>query len=493
MKKVISILIIILFINTLKAQELISINPDNTVQESVIELTITGQGTHFSQGSNTSIWFSQGTGTTIYPTEIVVNGDDNIGAQFSFSISDPTGPYDVNATNSIDGDLTLENAFNLYPASTDTFIVSIYPMEAYQQEYLGFSISGNNTNFSQGSNIIWFNQGSNTINSSNYYVSNDEYLYTEFYFSSSSPIGVYSLNIQNETDGALLLENALTLYEVENPGLVSISPNEVNKGDIIEFTIIGENTNFSQASNTITFRQGSNTIIYPSQTSVINDTELLSEVSFYNSYDVGYYELYLSNHIDGGLYLYDAVLLKENLNPPTLISVSPEKSPRNETITLKINGENTNFTQATNLVYLKSDYSIINPNSFIVTKDTEIQAELDLSINDSVGNYSVYITNDFDGELSLENCFILDYGTFTEALNMENLTVFPNPSFGEIKIDNLPKQKMRIDIINVEGKIINTYYNEYNNIVISTNALTGFYIIRISDNENIVTRKILIK
>ncbi len=491
MKKVIPIIIFSLIFSNLKSQEIININPDNSTQGESIDLTITGQNAHFIQATNTTLWFSQGSSTILDPVYFDVQNDNSILANFSFSLYDPTGEYNVNVNNSIDGDLALENGFILNAYSTDTFLVSVEPSEAHQNETIGLTISGYNTNFGQASNTIWFNQGSNTVNSNYVYVENDNYIYAEFTFTESNPTGLYDLNVQNSTDGTLLLEDEFTLLSY--PKLVSVTPDEANKGDNIELTITGENTNFYQASNTVWFTQGSNTVIYPENTDVVSDSKIIAEFAFFNTYETGTYDVNVYNYLDSYLYLENGFSLNENLTPPQLISISPDKAPRNESITLTLIGQNTNFNQATNVVWLNQGNSTIQADTTEVITSTEIQADFAFSTSDSIGNYNVNVSNNFDGDLYLENSFTLDYGTFISYNELNKILVFPNPTSGDFRIDNIPNLNCTINIINIDGGIIKTYHNNNNSYInISLSNLKGYYFVRISNNDFQVTRKILV-
>ena len=494
MKKVIPIIILSLIFSNLKSQEIINVNPDNSVQGESIALTITGQDAHFAQATNTTLWFAQGSSTIIYPYNINIQNDNSISAYFSFDLYDPSGEYNVNVNNYIDGDITLENGFTLNAFSTDTFLISVYPSEAPQNEIIGFTISGYNTNFGQASNTIWFNQGSNTINSNYFYVENDNYIYAEFTFAESNPTGLYDLNVQNSADGNLILENKFTLLPaIQYPQLISVTPEEAYKGDIIELTITGENTHFNQASNTVWFTQGSNTVIYPVNTDVVNDSKLLAEFAFFNTYETGNYNVYVYNYLDSYLYLGNGFLLNDNPTPPQLISISPDKLPRDQSITLTITGQNTNFSQASNIIWFNQGNSTIQADTFKVITNTEIQADFAFSTSDSIGNYNVNVSNNFDGDLYLENSFTLDYGTFISNNELNKIIVFPNPTSGDFRIDNIPNLNCTINIINIDGEIIKTYHNNNNSYIkISLSNLKGYYFVRISNHDFQVTRKILV-
>ncbi|MCH8317544.1 MAG: hypothetical protein IIA88_03470, partial [Bacteroidetes bacterium] len=70
-----------------------------------------------------------------------------------------------------------------------SLITTVNPDSAYQGDALFVSISGQTTNFSQGSGTfsVWFNQGSATINSSFFNVNSDTLLDAWFNISGNAP------------------------------------------------------------------------------------------------------------------------------------------------------------------------------------------------------------------------------------------------------------------------------------------------------------------
>ena len=59
-------------------------------------------------------------------------------------------------------------------------------------------------------------------------------------------IGNYNMAVENEIDGKIFLENAFELKVGDNvPTIVSVEPGEVEQGKLLDFTVTGENTNFT--------------------------------------------------------------------------------------------------------------------------------------------------------------------------------------------------------------------------------------------------------
>lgn len=95
------------------SQNIQFVTPNTGTQGYGLSVGISGQNTSFGQGTATTIvWFSKGN-TVIYPTNSTVISTTEIDADFSFTTGHPTGFYDVNVFNSIDGIITLTDGFKI--------------------------------------------------------------------------------------------------------------------------------------------------------------------------------------------------------------------------------------------------------------------------------------------------------------------------------------------------------------------------------------------
>ena len=71
-----------------------------------------------------------------------------------------------------------------------------------------------------------------------------------------------------------------------------------------------------------------------------------------------------------------------------------------------------------------------------------------------------------------------------------NCEVFPNPSSDKITITNSGKSK--IDIINVNGQIIKSFYNNEKEMTIDLRDLSnGIYIVKVMTDKDIITKKFI--
>ncbi|MBN2662754.1 MAG: hypothetical protein JXR68_03815 [Bacteroidales bacterium] len=75
---------------------LTNITPNTSNKLETLSVTLSGQNTHFTQATGTTLWLSQGSKTVIYPNTINTITETEIEAEFSFPYYLQAGNYDVN-------------------------------------------------------------------------------------------------------------------------------------------------------------------------------------------------------------------------------------------------------------------------------------------------------------------------------------------------------------------------------------------------------------
>ncbi len=220
---------------------LTSISPDSGAIPETLTVSISGENTHFAQGTGTIVRFKQGS-STIYPNWVNAVSNDVVQAEFSFDDYNNTGYYDVKTVNALDGELTLNNGFYLYPDPYPPHLVSVEPSSVQAGESLNVEISGQYTHFSQGSGtIVWIDQGGYAVfPTGTPTIVSDELISADFFFPEYFPTGFYDVNTENVPDGHLKLEDAFEVTDTVTSirvnsifEIVNISPNP-NNG---EFTV----------------------------------------------------------------------------------------------------------------------------------------------------------------------------------------------------------------------------------------------------------------
>ena len=219
----------------LRAQTITSVNPDNGQQCESLAVAITGQDTHFSegsgfqQGSPATIWLSNGN-QTVYARDTRVVNDTLYITEFDIPCDAATGPQDLNAYNDIDGTLTLFEGFVVTPHNP--MLTSITPRDAYQGQSLAVTITGRNTQFQQGTGfqqgspanywfrqatptapLIWLSQGSATIYSRDAGASGPELWMAQFDISVDAGTGLWDVQVPSG-GGILTMEDAFLIMDM---------------------------------------------------------------------------------------------------------------------------------------------------------------------------------------------------------------------------------------------------------------------------------------
>ena len=192
--------------------KLISVSPDSAYPYQTIDVTISGQNTHFDQGTNTTnFWFQQGSSTI--GGSCTVNSLTSATAHITVPANAKLGLYNLIGDGSIDMTLIDSNAFRIIPNPNPPKIVSVSPNVATPNQTISVTISGQSTYFGQGTatTSVWFNQGSSTINPTSVSIANHTQLTAVLNIPSNSKLGAYSVNVNDPVFGILTDTNSFTI------------------------------------------------------------------------------------------------------------------------------------------------------------------------------------------------------------------------------------------------------------------------------------------
>jgi hypothetical protein len=163
--KVIITFVFLFGIGKLSAQTISNVTPSIGMEGTTINVAISGQNSNFQQGT-TTVWFNQGS-STIYASSVNVSSNTGLIAQVGIPYGTPLGLYQTNVQDPIDNTISLANSFTVVANPNSPTIVNVNPSSTMEGTSLTVAISGQNTNFQQGTTTVWFNQGSSTIYASN--------------------------------------------------------------------------------------------------------------------------------------------------------------------------------------------------------------------------------------------------------------------------------------------------------------------------------------
>jgi len=370
------------------------ITPTTAAQTDTITLTLKGLNTNFgSSGIATTIWLKQGS-LQINGTNIVVVDSVTIHAKFNLTYAHPVGAYDVCFYNVLDGTVTDAGVFTLNAGPAVPAIVSITPTSGTQGQLLSVSITGQNTNFQQGTDVIRFTNGTTTKIPQQSTFVNATLVNSTFAFTTGDPTGYYNLSIQKNGSYTLNLNNCFYLNSSSTtPSLVSITPTTADQGTTATLTITGLNTHFGHSGTTTapSLKYGTHQI-NASITNIIDSLTIQAQFNLGTSYPTGVYSVYVNNTIDGTLLLSNAFTINTGPGSPIITSVSPNFGSPGQTLSVSITGQNTNFQQATDNVNMNQGSTYIYPNTVTFNSGILITATFSLASNQPTGYYNVNIT-----------------------------------------------------------------------------------------------------
>jgi hypothetical protein len=313
--KLLAIFALLVFAQQIQAQTLSTVAPSIGMEGTTINVAISGQNSNFQQGT-TTVWFNQGS-STIYASNVNVNNNTDLVAQVGIPYGTPLGLYQTNVQDPVDNTISLANSFTVVANPNSPTIVNVNPSSTMEGTALTVAISGQNTNFQQGTTTVWFNQGSSTIYASNVNVNSLTSLDAFFNIPFGTTLGLYGTNVQDPVDNTVTLANSFTITTDPNaPELLSVSPNNGNLNTTITVTISGQNTNFLQGTGTLVFVQGSSTLV-TSNLLFNSSTDLGATLSIPPNAYPGYYDVYFTNAIDGTMLLISGFYV----NPPPCGSI----------------------------------------------------------------------------------------------------------------------------------------------------------------------------
>ncbi|HRY32640.1 MAG TPA: T9SS type A sorting domain-containing protein [Bacteroidales bacterium] len=289
---------------------LVTVNPGTASQGQTLSVTFTGQNTHFQQGTTTSFWFSQGSGTIITPVSLNILSNTQAQATFVFDYTHPLGYYQANSYPSQDGLLTLPDAFLLTPGANPPHLVSVSPSTAYVSQPLAITITGQNTHFMQSSNTIFFEHQWFQLYPYSVNVLSNTQLSVTLVPPYNAATGLYSTRVSNPTDGLMSLANSLNLLpNPYTPLITNVTPDSVMTGPAVTFMVYANHTHFTYSPYHTAILSGPG-YAYTYNAMVINDTQLAFTFNL-NTLPTGYYTFEISNEIEGTLVYQGTIYLSQ--------------------------------------------------------------------------------------------------------------------------------------------------------------------------------------
>lgn len=274
-------------------------------------------------------------------------------------------------------------------------ITLVDPDTATQCQKLTITVTGENTNFHQGTDYVTLWHEDHEIRAINNTVHDSTTIEGEFFLSYADPIGAYDVVIDHWVWGGIIDSAGFTLLPVSSPPyLVQTTPGSAHIGDTVTFEIFGENTHFDEngITNNIDFVLENHGGFSPFSTTVINSNYIQCKCFLYDFLTTGYYKVKLHNELDGSLFKEDVIEVLADPNPAEIVSVVPDTGYQGSELTITVTGRNTTFQQGTSTLFLSMfGYSPIAPSDQIVLNDTVIQGDFTFDYSHPLGLYDVVV------------------------------------------------------------------------------------------------------
>ena len=198
MKKYLLILLSIFCLQHLSAQTITSLTPNSGNAGQTLTVTITGNNTHFTAGSSTTVDFEffQGSSSLNYN----ISSWTSMTVDLTIPTGLTSGYYDFYTSNSFDGFMFADRGF--YVNGTPTKITSISPNAANPGQTLNVNITGTGTQFTQmtaGSGTVYidFTPGVGYVAANNFVVSNNTLMAANFTVPPGTTPAYYSLYVDD--------------------------------------------------------------------------------------------------------------------------------------------------------------------------------------------------------------------------------------------------------------------------------------------------------
>ena len=266
MKNFASFLISLFISFNLLSQSIVGVSPNSAAQGQMLTVSLSGQNTHFNQGTATQVWFSQGSYTIMGTNTTIVN-NTNLTTQINVDWNAPTGFYNTNANNSLDGSMVKPNSFSVFSQSINN--APSYPnkskpgktIDVYVPEIIGINFYNAQFQYQKGNLVIPIAQNTQVLSFG---------MYGNTSFPVNADTGYYNLVITNST-GFYSFSNALKLVSQNEATIDSMVVQDTLMYDTLD--IYGHNTHFTDTSLHISLATSMWNIMVFSIT-VINDEHI---------------------------------------------------------------------------------------------------------------------------------------------------------------------------------------------------------------------------
>ncbi len=380
-------------------------------------------------------------------------------------------------------------------------IQDVSPDTVHPGQTINIQITGHNTSFTQGSQLIRFFQGSDLLIPYQFNSPNDNQISAWLNIPQNIKPGNYHLSIYNQVDSWMYKYNALTI----NPWGASLKlsgcfPSWSFPGySYPNSKITGVNTQFTQASAVAAFlSQGTSTVIHYFQNIIQDDTLLKNVLMVPGSMPYGYYNLNTYDNYHGHLQKADAFLVAKSTG--FIAAVSHDTLFTSKPNEILVYGSDTyfKFEEKDISVMLNINNTPYPADSISILNDNILKAYFG-SMNIPLGNYnnSRLIINSIISGVMYYNGLVAISTGIDEFSSIKSIRLFQDENnMINLRVDLKQQQQTTVDVFNMHGKIIYTGTLAPGPVqhlkLASLLFKNQVYLFRISCGNDVLTRKLMV-
>ncbi len=346
---------------------IVSVNPDTGRAGQTLNVAVTGQNTHFAQGTTIA---SFGAGTTV--NSLTVTSATSATANITIAAGAAAGARIVTLTTGAEV-VRLIGGFTI---TRPPAIVSVNPDTGRAGQTLNVAVTGQNTHFAQGTTIASFGAGT-TVNSLT--VTNATSATANITIAAGAAAGARIVTL---TTGAEVVRLIGGFTITRPPAIVSVNPDTGRAGQTLNVAVTGQNTHFAQGTTIASFGAGTTV----NSLTVTNATSATANITIAAGAAAGARIVTLTTgsevvRLTGGFTI---------TRPPAIVSVNPNTGQAGQTLaSVTVTGQNTHFVQGTTTASFGAGITV---NSLIVSSATSATANITIRAGAAAGARNVTLT-----------------------------------------------------------------------------------------------------
>ena len=349
---------------------LVSVTPNSGQQgQQSLSITITGQNTHFVQGSTTA---SLGAGITV--TSLTVNSTTTATAVLNIDASAIVASRTIILTTGTEA-ASLANGFAVTASAS---IFSVSPNAGPQGQGGPVAIVGVNTHFVQGTTTVDFGAG---IIVSNIAITCGTCLTVQLQIDPAAAVGSRTLTVTTGSE-VVSLANAFTV-QPGIPILTSLVPAQGQQGQTLPVTLTGLYTHWAQGTTQLSFGAS----ITVSNITVSSATSLTAQLAIDGTATVGTRTPTVTTGVE---VVSQANIFSVLAAVPIIMTLNPGSGQQGRTnLSVTITGQSTHFVPGTSQASFGAGVTVI---SLTVASATSATAVINLDPAAAVGARTVTVT-----------------------------------------------------------------------------------------------------